>query len=511
MSDFISLILFITILSISIIVISFLRKNKDDIAKLAKYKCIFKGVLLSIFGTIFLLCNIALFLLLFKENITTDKKSLYVIVTAVFVSFSFSLYCLKRGLSYLKYVVPKKYLMESPETMEFHFNVSRFKFLYAALLNPFDMSFKTAFSFYIIFGAVLFFYLANDYSNAEKVLMLVIAAGIQLTSNIFAFISFNKLYNALKKGEYVTIISPQGISRKTGNLIAMATQWREVEFVKYFKDYIVIVSKEHDYYIFSDNKAVRANIEFYYQSSRLFDVKPQIHYATFEETEEKLKEMAFPAVAFNIDKTLNINSSSSKIGGNPFVPESFTKEYPAVFEDDIKRPLVFLAQINCAQACRYDKSGFLPKSGMLYFFYDENYEYGDVYYYDGNLKDLKELILPSDIPYKLDELPLSLSKTVTLPDFEDFNDYFYDVEQYYLTCNSVYDDLKVPGKNYFAQMTGYASLVYESVIEDNPSEWILLFQCETSMDDEGWLYFYIKRDDILNLDFSKIRFSTQFC
>jgi uncharacterized protein YwqG len=81
-------------------------------------------------------------------------------------------------------------------------------------------------------------------------------------------------------------------------------------------------------------------------------------------------------------------SGSSKFFGVPDVWDGF--KWPiAVDEDGNEYPIKFMCQINCAEASKHDKDGIMPKTGMLYFFYD--YEAGpwegtaSLFYYDGEL------------------------------------------------------------------------------------------------------------------------------
>jgi hypothetical protein len=59
---------------------------------------------------------------------------------------------------------------------------------------------------------------------------------------------------------------------------------------------------------------------------------------------------------------------SCKLLGNPDVWEGF--KWPQYSEDGEDYDLAFMCQINCADAAPFDKNGVLPKTGMLYFFYD---------------------------------------------------------------------------------------------------------------------------------------------
>ena len=63
-----------------------------------------------------------------------------------------------------------------------------------------------------------------------------------------------------------------------------------------------------------------------------------------------------------------LSVGASKLFGNPDVYEGF--EWPTIEVDGEKYDLSFIGQINLAEASKHDKDGLLPKSGMLYFFYD---------------------------------------------------------------------------------------------------------------------------------------------
>ena len=76
------------------------------------------------------------------------------------------------------------------------------------------------------------------------------------------------------------------------------------------------------------------------------------------------------AIAIQLNRTEKILFCASKWWGDPDMPENM--EYPTVkvTEDGTTYdyPLTFLCQINCEDFSAYDRSGLLPKEGMLYFF-----------------------------------------------------------------------------------------------------------------------------------------------
>ena len=58
----------------------------------------------------------------------------------------------------------------------------------------------------------------------------------------------------------------------------------------------------------------------------------------------------------------------SRFLGNPDVWDGFV--WPCYSESGEDYDLTFMCQINCAEAAPFDVAGVLPKTGMLYFFYD---------------------------------------------------------------------------------------------------------------------------------------------
>ena len=91
-------------------------------------------------------------------------------------------------------------------------------------------------------------------------------------------------------------------------------------------------------------------------------------------------------------------AGSSKLFGNPDVWDGF--EWPHIEENGEKYDLTFMCQIDCAKAEGFDESGLLPKTGILYFFYDldtmpeaPDEKSSRVLWYNGELSALHEMIL----------------------------------------------------------------------------------------------------------------------
>ena len=94
-------------------------------------------------------------------------------------------------------------------------------------------------------------------------------------------------------------------------------------------------------------------------------------------------------------------AGSSKLFGNPDVWDGF--KWPYIEENGEKYDLTFMFQIYCAKAEGFDESGLLPKTGILYFFYDldtmpeaPDEKSARVLWYNGELSALHEMILTDE-------------------------------------------------------------------------------------------------------------------
>jgi len=273
-----------------------------------------------------------------------------------------------------------------------------------------------------------------------------------------------------------------------------------------------------------------------------------------------LKPMIKNSVRVSYDEnfTGKVPVGRSKIGGKPDLPPGFEWFYYAGVtyetedEEPQNRPLSFLVQINCLEARKFDKNSLLPKKGMLYFFYElETQTWGfdpkdkgsaKVYYYPGDVKELKRTNFPSDLSEEnqIPEVPILFSAKKDLPDFEEFIEWHEGFDDYDLWDE--YDEVKngivgeVEWDEKITKLLGYANLVQDSMLleceevsngiyrgddsvkipEDDASrykknctQWQLLFQMdsitikgyELDWGDMGRIYFYIKKNDLLNQNF----------
>ena len=184
---------------------------------------------------------------------------------------------------------------------------------------------------------------------------------------------------------------------------------------------------------------------------------------------------------------------SSKFFGDPDVWEGF--EWPAIEEDGELYDLTFMCQINCAEIAAFDKDGKLPKTGMLYFFYDlDEMPYSPtvenaakVLYYDGNIDDLQRMRV-------VDENGEDISVKEMKIDFEIADEGYLDGTE------STHLMLGVPSLDYgtcYDIIDGWQMLLQIDGMETD--EVVINFT------DEGVLCFYIEPEKLENGDFSDVR------
>lgn len=272
---------------------------------------------------------------------------------------------------------------------------------------------------------------------------------------------------------------------------------------------------------------------------------------------DKIKKNAIK-LEFGTESKAAMSIGASKFGGNPDVPKDFKWFYfdGESYDGETKnRPLSFLAQINCEEAAKYDEDGLLPKRGMLYFFYElatmtwgydpANKGSARVFYFDGDVSELNRASFPEDMEddYKLPELQISFSKKYDLPSYEEFNE-IHDYDNW-----DEYDEERVlkgyEEEEVVSKLLGYADVIQNSMlleceevasgiytgsipkiepekleyIKNNCNQWQLLFQLDTVATDDfelmfgdcGRIYFYIKKDDLKNLNFDNCWLILQCC
>ena len=194
-------------------------------------------------------------------------------------------------------------------------------------------------------------------------------------------------------------------------------------------------------------------------------------------------------ITFNNEKT---EIGNSKFFGAPDLPENF--EWPV---DEDGYDMDFICQINCAEVCRFNP--FIPKNGMLYFFGCIANPLGEkdapqikpgfqsmgnfrVKYTPTDESELQsgEIVDENGDPFGFDELKISFS--------HDEN-----------VCTEAFH--RILG----AFPDGFGN-------EEELKDYVLLFCLDSfsgddftlEFEDSGYLYFLIKKDELLKKDFSGV-------
>lgn len=119
-----------------------------------------------------------------------------------------------------------------------------------------------------------------------------------------------------------------------------------------------------------------------------------------------------------------LKSGSSKLGGTPDLPEG------TAWPECSGVPMALLAQLRLQDIASYDPDGRLPKSGMLYFFYEtQEQKWGfdpkdrghwRVIYHDSDPAQLRPVTPPENLPEesRFRACKLTFSNEITLPSWE---------------------------------------------------------------------------------------------
>ena len=250
---------------------------------------------------------------------------------------------------------------------------------------------------------------------------------------------------------------------------------------------------------------------------------------------------------------------ASKFYGTPDLPADFDWPYykGTDFEGVTKnRPLAFLAQINLGEAAQYDRTGLLPKTGVLSFFYEtvsmewgfelKSEGYARVYYFPET-----EGLVPTQIPeetkeWSVGEQTLTFADAVSLlssfaysrrsgkeVDWDTYNElraeFGYDAAAHEDNpmkmlgyADEIQNEMEPECELYSRGIDGD---VQEELSEEEEAElvrnaadhWVLLFQMGTVEDDEtelmygdcGLIYFWIRKEDLAARNFHHVRLILQ--
>ena len=239
----------------------------------------------------------------------------------------------------------------------------------------------------------------------------------------------------------------------------------------------------------------------------------------------------------------DLKPGSSKLGGVPDLPEG------TPWPECNGVPMALLAQLCLPEIVPYDTDGRLPKSGMLYFFYETKEQkwgfdprdrgHWQVIYYDGDLARLRHTTPPNKLPAESRFRPCKLKffNEITLPSWESegfkrLNLSEKEWEQY----------VAFPGASCGEGQTIHRLLGYPEQIQDEmqlecqcashglymgdasgnndprrpalekgASDWRLLLQIDSDEDnlgamwgDVGRVYFWIRHQDLQKRDFGNV-------
>ena len=257
------------------------------------------------------------------------------------------------------------------------------------------------------------------------------------------------------------------------------------------------------------------------------DDKKVIHYT------ELLKSFSRDAIQISLaqDDNAPLPTGCSKYGGRPDVPADF--QWP---HDNSGYPLSLLLQIDCADLAPLDREGLLPTSGHLYFFYELSEMRRDgkknsvrVIYNDLFSSQLHPLDYPVNLDkeHQLRECRLQFSQITSLPDIEEIGHLTH--KPFKTIDNLEFEEASAQlleeywtGSEGIGNMLGYAFLIQKPIVKDL-SNHVLLLELDSSeywqedvkthhnlqFGNDGIIYFYIKREDLLARRFDNIKFALQ--
>lgn len=253
---------------------------------------------------------------------------------------------------------------------------------------------------------------------------------------------------------------------------------------------------------------------------------------------ESIKPLMRPGIALSLTaaEDSGFELSESKIGGRPALKSD--QEWP---KNDNGESLSFIGQLNLKDVAKEDTSKLFPTSGLLSFFFSTSEEdWGndpkDRHQFRVLFTEDFSTLESKDFPENLDEdsifssSKIKFEASLTIPPSEheliegliaeeDFENYYEASRgnnhqmlgypgtvqgQMELECQLVTHGLFVNGSK------GYEDLRRKE-LEQGKEDWILLLQINPDEDktdalwgDSGCIYFWIRKQDLLNKDFSQV-------
>lgn len=272
---------------------------------------------------------------------------------------------------------------------------------------------------------------------------------------------------------------------------------------------------------------------------------------------EEIEKSGLARVADDLDKLMMVSirltatkaaegelkPGSSKLGGIPALPEG------TAWPQCNGVPMALLAQLRLQDVAPYDLDGRLPKSGMLYFFYEAMEQAWGfdpkhrgkwaVVYYDGDPDELRPAAPPTGLPKecRFPASSLRLHNEITLPSWESRgierlklskkeSDIFIDLvdairSDGHATHRLLGHPDTVQGEMtlecqlashgiYVGNSEGYAD-PRRATLEPGADEWQLLLQIDSDeknlgamWGDCGRVYFWIRREELKQRDFANV-------
>jgi len=273
-----------------------------------------------------------------------------------------------------------------------------------------------------------------------------------------------------------------------------------------------------------------------HEPKSLHDIQKSLKAFGLEKYTDQVLPLVRDSIVLHIEPRIisAFQHGQSRFGGTPDLEESI--DWP---KNELGEPLSFVAQLNCEEISVFDKSGLLPKTGLLSFFYcAEQHAWGfepDNYHrfkvmFTENTAALTRRGFPGNLEENARFYPNMIipESSLSLPSFDDelIEQLFEDDDR------TKYIDL-VTG--YQSQLLGYADNIQgtmeldchlmsqgithlewsESDAKENSLEgkddWILLFQVNSEEEKanmmwgaDGMLYFWIRKQDLAARNFEKV-------
>lgn len=284
------------------------------------------------------------------------------------------------------------------------------------------------------------------------------------------------------------------------------------------------------------------------QSNSVEDIERIFRVLRLELEFENLKPLIIPKINFSLSPLGKdeIRVGQSKLGGKPDLLTE--REWPKTDEGE---SLSFIGQLNCEELSSYDETSLIPKKGLISFFHcSENSGYSlydadkfKILYHE-DLSNLKRIDYPNDLDQYVEYAPsqvfpanlLRFQSNLSLPSFNEeecIEDIIkYDDRDIYFKIADYGTKHQIFG--YPADLLGFMKQDCElftngidnrefynytperqKEIEIASSDWVLLLQINSDPDvnmywgDRGFLYFWIRRQDILQKIFDNTWFMIQ--